>query len=405
MRILGIIVEYNPFHLGHLHHLQTAIRTVHPERVIAVMSGNFVQRGEPAIVDKFARTKMALKAGVDVVLELPAVFAIQDASAFAYGAISTLDALNVVTDVVFGSETDNIEALEKMADVVVDEPAEYREKLKKYLKDGHSFPNARRFAMKDFLSNVDTDEIKHSNNILGLEYIVSIKKLNSNMNASTIRRIGSSYNDSRITSIPSATAIRRVIKEKKKLKGVPDFSTKILEDEFKSGRGPVFPEVLYEYVKMKIVILGREGLESLYGFNEGMAQRMVDCVKKKDMMEFLSCVKTKRFTLTRIKRRMLYALFDITREFVLDSNEYGPQYVRVLGFKRESTDILRRISDHSRLPVITNSSRFNKSLEKRNVYSYLAKKQFELDLKASDVYALLLEQGKLRQDFRGPVIM
>ncbi len=403
MRVLGIIVEYNPLHVGHLYHLKASKSLVHPDYVVAVMSGNFVQRGEPAVVDKFARSEMALKAGVDVVLELPTIFSIQDASAFAYGSIGVLESLNVVNDVVFGSETNNLETLEKMSEIVVNEPALYREKLKFYLKKGYSFPNARRFAMKDFVPNLAADEIKHSNNILGLEYMVSIKKWKSKITPHTVKRIGSAYNDARLSEIPSATAVRKLIKDGLGVKGVPSFCRDILEREFKRENGPLFLENLFESVKLKILTYGREKLEKLYGFNEGMAQRMVNCVEARTLEDFLSCVKTKRFTLTRIKRRMLYILFDITREFILDSNEYGPQYIRVLGFKRHSTEVLRAISDHSRLPVVTNVARFNKILEKRNTHVELAKRQLELDLTASNVYALFTN-GEFRQDFGKLVI-
>jgi predicted nucleotidyltransferase len=406
-KVLGIIVEYNPFHVGHLHHLRSSVNLTHADYVVAVMSGNFVQRGEPAIIDKFARTKMALKAGVDAVFEIPTIYAIQDASGFAKGSIWMLNAMNVITDVVFGSETNNVKKLSSIANVLIKEPPSYRKLLKKYLKEGFSFPNARRYALCELMPEVNSKEIRQSNDILGIEYMVALKSLNSKMVPHTIKRIGASYNDENVTSIPSATAIRKAIFNKEKLRGLPDFSLETLEKEIEKGRGPIFLRDLFNMMKFKMLMLSREGMESLYGFNEGMAKRMIDNVDKSSVDEFLAAVKTKRFTLTRIRRRMLYALFDVKRDLVLDSNEYGPQYLRLLGFKERGRKILREISNHSTIPVISNVSRFNHFLDKRNVNVPLAKEQLSLDIKATDVYSLLFKkevERKIHRDFQRLVI-
>ncbi|WP_036221288.1 nucleotidyltransferase [Mesoaciditoga lauensis] len=410
MKVLGVIVEYNPFHVGHLHHLKTSKELTNAEYVVAVMSGNFVQRGEPAIIDKFARAEMALKAGVDVVFELPTIYAIQDASGFASGSIGMLNATNVVTDVVFGSETNDVDNLSRIADIILEEPFAYRQFLKKYLKEGFSFPNARRYALCDMMPELDSETIKQSNNILGVEYMVALKKMKSQIKAHTIKRIGASYNDENISSIPSATAIRKAIAEKrelKEIKGLPDFSLEILERELENGRGPIFLNDLFEIFKFKMLMLSREGLENLYGFNEGMAKRMIDNLDRSHVEEFLKLVKTKRFTLTRIRRRILYALLDVTRNLVLDSNEYGPQYLRVLGFRERGRKVLRDISKHSSIPIISNVSGFNRAIEKRNVYMPLAKEQMNLDIKATDMYSMLFKrkkERKMHRDFKKVLI-
>ncbi len=406
MKVLGIIVEYNPFHLGHLHHLKSAVELTNADYVVAVMSGNFVQRGEPAIIDKFARTEMALKAGVDIVFEIPTIYAIQDASGFALGSIGLLNATNVVSDVVFGSESGDIDLFSKIADIILKEPSLYRQNLRRYLKKGLSFPNARRFAICDFLKGLDPNEMKRSNNILTIEYLVSLKKLNSKIKAHTIKRVGSSYNDENLTSIPSATAVRKAVLEGKKITGLPGFSSRILEREMTDGRGPIFMKDIFEIMKFKMLTSSREKMESLYGFNEGMAKRMLDNLDKPTMEEFLKAVKTKRFTLTRIKRRILYTIFDVERDFILDSNEYGPQYLRLLGFRERGRKILRIISDRSSIPLISTASKFDRSIQQRNVYVPLAKRQFDLDVKATDVYSLLFKKdnAKIHRDFKRLVI-
>jgi len=409
MKVLGVIVEYNPLHRGHVYHLNSSMKLVTPDFIVAVMSGNFVQRGEPAIVDKFARTEMALKAGIDVVIELPTVYAIQDANGFATGAIKTLEATNVVTDIVFGSESDDIKTLERLASIIVEESKEYRTSLKKYLKKGLSFPNARRYAISEQVlkEGIDVEQIKFSNNILGVEYLAALKRTRSQMRAHIIKRIGSSYNDEQISTIPSATAIRKSIKSEKKTSGIPQFTHHILEREFSCGRGPVFSEDLFAFTRLKVIMLGREGLEQLYGFNEGIAKRMIKAVKDShDMKSFLLKIKTKRFTFTRIKRRVLYALFDLEREFVKESNEFGPQYLRILGFTQRGRKLLRMISDYASKPIVSNVSNFNKALEKRNVNVSLARQQLMLDIKSTDFHTLLFKnenEREIHRDFCKPL--
>jgi predicted nucleotidyltransferase len=274
LKVLGIIVEYNPLHDGHLYHLTSSIELVKPDFVVAVMSGNFVQRGEPSIVDKFARTKMALNAGIDVVFELPAIYSIQDARGFAIGSVGILNATNVVTDLVFGSESNDLKIIEKIASLIVEESPAFERTLKEHLGNGLSFPNARRLAISSLL-NYDAEQMRYSNDILGIEYVAELKRLRSKIEAHTIKRIGASYNEEELLEIPSATSLRKAISEKRKLEGIPYFTEQILEEEFKNGRGPVFLNSFYDLMRSKIILLGRERLEQLYGFNEGISQRFL----------------------------------------------------------------------------------------------------------------------------------
>ncbi len=406
MRVLGIVVEYNPLHDGHMYHLRSAIDLVKPDFTIAVMSGNFVQRGEPAIVEKFARAEMALRAGVDVVFELPTIYAIQDASGFSTGAIGTLNATNVVDDLVFGSESNNIQNIEKIASLIFEESEGFKNALKENLKAGLSFPNARRLAVSKMIDE-KSEEMRYSNNILGIEYVVALKKLGSKIKPHTIKRIGSNYNDENMSPIPSATAIRKAIFDGKKLEGLPDFSLEILQREFTNGKGPVFFEDFFDLLRAKIILLGREGLEKLYGFNEGISERFFEgACRAKDSSTFLQIVKTKRFTFTRIKRRMMYGIFEIDKEFVSRSNELGPQYLRLLGFRKNSRQILRSISDRSSVPLISNLSEFKSAIRKRNVDIALAQEQLNFDLKASNLYMLKFKSNTniCKDEFRKPLI-
>ncbi len=406
MKVLGIIVEYNPFHAGHLYHLRSATDLVKPDFTIAVMSGDFVQRGEPAIVEKFARAEMALRAGVDVVFELPAIYAIQDASGFAKGAIGMINATNVVDDLVFGSESNDIENIEKIASLIFEESEEFKIELKEKLKTGLSFPNARRLAISKMLDE-KAEEMRYSNNILGIEYIVALKKLRSKIKPHIIKRIGSNYNDENINSIPSATAIRKAISKGEKIESLPYFSAEILQREFANGKGPVFFDDFFDLLRAKIILLRREGLEKIYGFNEGLSERFFKAAcYAKDSKSFLKIVKTKRFTFTRIKRRMMYGIFEIDREFISRSNESGPQYLRLLGFRKNSSHILRLISDRSSIPLISNLSEFKSAIQNRNVDIALAQEQLNFDLKTSNLYRLRFKSmdNICKDAFRKPII-
>lgn len=406
MKTLGIVVEYNPFHKGHLYHLKSAIELTKPDFTVAIMSGNFVQRGEPAIVDKFSRAEMALRAGVDVVLELPAIYAIQDASGFARGSISSFNLTNSIDNLVFGSESNDIKTIEKIASLIADESEEFRDELRINLKKGLSFPNARRLAISK-ISEENSDNMKYSNDILGIEYVVALKKINSKIKPYTIKRIGSNYNDEELTKIPSATAIRRAIFDEKKIEGLPDFSYEILRREFDAGHGPVFFEDFFDFLRQKLILLRREGIGNIYGFNEGLSERFFKSACLADNLKnFLKLVGTKRFTLTRIKRRMMYAIFDLKREFLIESNEFGPQYLRLIGFRKNSSDILRIISDNSSIPLITNLSEFKNSIRIRNVNTALAWEQLNFDLKVTDFYRMHFKQRVkiCNGDFRKPII-
>ncbi len=421
MRILGIVVEYNPFHKGHLYHLNEARELVAPEVTIAVMSGNFVQRGEPAIVNKYARCEVALSEGVDLVLEIPAVYAIQDAGGFALGSVWTLEHLGV-TDIVFGSETADLKMLETTAGVLILEPPDYKESLKAYLKDGLSFPNARKFALRDYLArefgalSERIEEIGRSNNILGLEYITAIKLLGSNMKPGVVKRVGADDTEKVFTGeFSSATAIRQMIRSdewNKVALSVPAKSMEILRKEIAAGRGPVFPERIQDLLVPFARATPREDLSRLYGFSEGLDARFKSCADNSTTLEeFVDCVKTKRFTRTRICRTILNAVFSIRPRLVEKSRALGPQYLRVLGFNEKGRAFLSDVKKQLSIPMITTPSLWKKLLKKSqrdgpDIDVELFKEQLFLDFRASSLYAFLCPQRsaiKGIMDFKEPV--
>ena len=239
-KILAIICEYNPFHNGHLYQLNESIKLVNPDYVVCIMSGNFVERGNTALINKWARTEMALNAGVDMVIELPTVYSISSAENFASGAIKILNSLNCDTYLSFGSESGDISVLNKFAEILYREPAEYVTMLNHELSKGLSFPKARENAMLLYINDIRNSAtvLSGSNNILALEYLKQIMKTGNKITPITIKRIGTEYNSlSSSNNIASATAIRELLLQKKSVKNLmPKSSYSILKDELGNGR-------------------------------------------------------------------------------------------------------------------------------------------------------------------------
>ncbi|MGC8819763.1 MAG: nucleotidyltransferase [Fervidobacterium sp.] len=411
MKVLGVVVEYNPFHFGHLLHLEEAKKLVKPDYVIAVMSGNFCQRGEPAIVNKFARTEIALRHGVDIIFELPTIYAVQDAGGFALGSVGVLDRTGVVTDIVFGSESGDIGFLNKVAHLLIYQTPEFEKAFKMHLKLGYSYPNARKYALMDVLDN-EVEKLSKSNDILGIEYLKALIKYKSKINAHVIKRVGADYNDEDFKGkYSSASAIRKFIKKNtfEKLKGfIPEWTYKILEREFSEGRGPVFWEAL-DFLVFMFRKLKREDFEKIYSFSEGLDLRFYEAARSTGtIQDFVERVKAKRFTYSRIRRAILHVLFEMDKSMIELSNEKGPQYLRLLGFSNRGRELLKVIKKNSKLPIISTASLYKNVLEQAKkrisegkvnweIDDELYIWQFERDLLAGDLYTFLYPEKSQRQ--------
>lgn len=386
------------------------------------MSGNFCQRGEPAIIDKFSRAEIALKMGVDVVFELPTVYAIQDAGGFARGAIGVLDGTGVVTDIVFGSESNDIEFLKKIAEILHEQPDLYNQFLHEELKKGYSFPNARKYALMRYVEELkimDPEKVRlieRSNDILGLEYVRAILDLGSSITPHTIKRVGADYKEEEFKGrLSSATSIRKLIRERKMdlvRESVPEESFEVIRRELEEGRGPVFLEDMEKLLLGIMRLKDRDDFSKLYGFSEGLDERFYRFSRiSSSIGEFMEKVKSKRFTFTRIRRLMLYVLFEMRKDFVERSNEKGPQYLRILGFTESGRNLLSKMKKASKLPIVSTVSLYRKVLEKalkdeeRNmdVDPELFEEQLLLDIKATNVHSLFFKsdrEKKGERDFR-----
>jgi len=403
LKILGIIVEYNPFHNGHLYHLFKAKETTGADYVVAVMSGNFLQRGEPAIIDKWARTKMALNAGVDLIIELPFVFSTQDANGFAFGAVKLLDSLQIIDYLCFGCETDNLDTLYSISNFLHIEPQKYKELIVCNSKNGYEFPRARAQALCEYhrIFGIDGLEkisplelsklLKYPNNILALEYIKHLLNLKSKIKPIAIKRMGASYHQKNIKGkTSSATSIRNEILNSlsfpktdlfmlnDKIKStIPQSGFPVLEKELREGRGPITLDSYRQYILATLRRMPLEDISRVQGVTEGLENRIKKASLKSYIVEqLINSIKTRRYTRTKIQRIILHLMTNLSKKDVKIFNRCGPLYARVLGFSKKGKTLLRTIKKSSSTPLISKLSNYLRqtiSEENNNVRNRLIK--------------------------------
>lgn len=353
-RVCGIITEYNPFHNGHAYHLDRSRRETGADDVIAVMSGDFVQRGEPAIIDKYRRTQMALNCGVDIVLELPVTWATASAEGFASGACRLLAATNIVDSLCFGSEMGEMRPLQDIAHHLCRETLEFKEILKKQLARGMSFPAARALAIEATMKPEAAQIINSPNNILGIEYLKAIIRGKLPIAPYTTKRQGAAHNsDQLLSGTASAGAIRKHVHGGGDLARLvtvmPQDSLRVLVGEHRKNAinrldnfSPYFHHALH--------ITPRERLAGISGLSQAMQNRLMATARQHYLIsDVLTHTKSKSHTHTALQR----AIMRITLGIHADSDQNIP-YIRVLGFRRKKEVLLRRLHAAASVPVITN---------------------------------------------------
>ena len=298
-KILAIIAEYNPFHNGHLYHLQKSKKELKPDYSICIMSGNFCERGDTSIIDKWSKTEASLKCGFDMIIELPVLYSISSAENFAEGALKILDAFDDVT-LSFGSECGDLDILNNIANVLYDEPKEYQTILSHELSKGLSYPKARENALLLYLNDIKkyANVLSSPNNILGIEYLKAIKKLKSKVKPYTVKRIDSGYNSLKVKDrLASATAIRNFVKNNENVqKLMPAPSFKILSDNINHGKiikdiSLFEKEIIYTLRKMSLAEIANlqdvtEGLENVIkqaANNCNNLEDLINSIKSKDI--------------------------------------------------------------------------------------------------------------------------
>ena len=386
--ILGIVSEYNPFHNGHLMHLNYSKDLTKADFTIAVMTGNFVQRGDTSLVDKWTKTEMALKAGIDLVIELPTVYATSSAENFADGAIKILDSLGIVDYLSFGSELGELGPIDAVASVLAREPKDFSNLISRQLKSGLSYPKAREIALSQYFgtSPLYTEVLQNPNNILGVEYLKAIKRRRSHIKAFTVKRDYSDYNSNTVKKgIASATAIRTMIKNKKNIQRVVPFETyELLQRQAKAGKLvpdlSVFEkEIIYTLRKMTL-----QEIAALPDVSEGLENRIKIAVNTyNNLNDVITAIKTKRYTQTRIQRILLHALLGITQKDINASKRTIP-YIRILGFNKHGKRIISAIAkENPKLKIIVSVKKFMEASNDNTLRNMLSK-----DIFASNVYTM-----------------
>ena len=371
MKSVGIICEYNPFHNGHLYHLNKVKELFPKHIVVLVMSGNFTQRGDTSIINKWNKTEIALKMGVDLVIELPFVFATQSADTFAKASIQILKEMNV-DYLVFGSETNKVKKLEELANIQLTNK-KYDKLVKEYLDEGFNYPTALSKSLYDLTGL----KMNKPNDILGITYIREIKKQNANITPITIKR-NNDYNGFDLEdNITSATSIRYALKNKNNVdKYVPEFVKPYLKNNLH------FIDNYFTILKYKI-LSKKDFISNYKTVDEGIENRINKyIIKCKNLDELILKIKTKRYTYNKLNRMFTHILCNFTKEEAEEFNNI--EYIRILGFSSLGRNYLKSVKDYINIPIITN-------------YSKLKNKMLELEFRSTCVYASILsEEEKIK---------
>lgn len=404
MKTAGIIAEYNPLHRGHQYQIEELRSRTGADYVIIVMSGDFVQRGEPAIYGKYTRTWMALNAGADLVLELPAAFATSSAEDFAACGVALLDQTGMADILCFGSECGDTASLERVARLLIKEPEEYSLILRERLRNGDSFPAARETAVRDWLEQCGQNTEPYANgtglpetllstpnNILGIEYMKALLRRSSRIKPYTIKRYGKGYHETDIaaddmdTEFASASAIRKAIHEGRTKQAMPQLP--VPPDH---TAVPVCPDDLSALFNYRLLQLSHTG-QNLAAFAD-VSHELADRIQNQ-LLQFSSysdriqTLKSRQYTYTRISRALLHILLGITASQIAGyrSKDYA-LYARVLGFRRDAAPLLTQMKRHSSIPLITKTAAAADSL------SADALAMFQQDLYCSHVYQAIVQQ-------------
>ena len=384
MSVLGIIAEYNPFHNGHLYHMNASKSAFSASKVIVIMSGNFTQRGDSAICDKFTRTRMALENGADIVVELPVFYAVSSAEYFSWAAVKLMDAMGVVTHLSFGSESGDLEKLRIVASAMNKHRESISWMTSALMADGLPYFTAREHSLSNIL-HICQDFIRQPNHILAIEYMRALEEINSSITPVTIKREGLDHYE-------TASSLRKYIKSgdyPSLGEAVPDSVFFLLLGQIsRYGTADIsrLDSVLFYLLRTKSL----DEIKAIHGMNDGVAERMVRlCGLYDSSEELLNAVKTKRYAHTRLRRTTAHLLLDIKSDAFDQLNAAGgPQYIRVLGFRKDASHLLGEMVKIASLPVITNLPQASDVLDETGQLM-LGK-----DIQSTDLYYLACKNKK-----------
>ena len=406
MKTIGIVTEYNPFHKGHAYMIEEAKKKAGADRVVVVMSGSFVQRGEPAIFDKWTRAEAALKNGADLVLELPVLFAAANAETFARAAVRILEETGIVDVLCFGSESGDLHSMQEAARLMENETEEFQHLLKEQLDEGLSYPAARAKALET-VSQISSEILSRPNHILGLEYLKALDRYNCSMVPMTIKREGDYNSPSLTEGYASAGAIRKALAEDRSTEAMaqlPENVHDVYNKALSLGTAPVYWEGLAPALHYKLRVSSAEEIREIAEVVEGLENRILHSIDSFfDMKDIIDFIKTKRYTRTKIQRILLHILLDIKEKEVAYFMDLPKMpYIRVLGFQKDKSDILGDLTVNAKCPVLTNLKKAPELLNEDGL-ALLA-----LEKTATDLHALAYPNPIYRapnQDFTKPLVI
>ncbi len=381
MKVVGLVTEYNPFHNGHLHHLIASKNKTNATHSIAVMSGHFLQRGEPALIDKWSRAKAAVESGVDLVLEIPTLFSCSSAEYFSYGSIALLDALNIVDTVCFGSEEGSLNQMQLIANLLSSKDATVEADISYYLKQGLSYPKARELSLNKAIGD---DFTYKPNNILGIEYLKAINVLNSSMEPNTIKRKQADYMSLELKSnIASATGIRKQLQTNSNLELIQSFVPPCTFEMITQQQNQlIYKEDLIDLLLYRIRTSTAEEIKTIHDVSEGLENKIIKTAETATTYEeLLNGIVSKRYTKTRVQRILIKILLNIKKETIGPCGTIAPAYGRILAFNSKGQELIKKIKKSSDFPLVTNINKVILDTE--------AKKMLEYDIRATNIYHLL----------------
>ena len=384
MSVLGIIAEYNPFHNGHFFHINASKLAAPDSRVIVIMSGNFTQRGDSAICDKFTRTRMVLENGADIVVELPVYYAVSSAEYFASAAVKLMDAMEVVTHISFGSESGDLDQIRLAASAFNKHSETVTQMTQKLMSEGLPYHTAREQSLVSIL-RISRNFIKQPNHILAIEYMKTLDQINSAIIPVTIKRTGMNH-------YKTATSLRTYIKHRDypALAGALPESAFFLILKHLSQYGSAdisrLDNILFYLLRTKPL----NEIRDILDMNDGVAERMVKlCGLYAASEDLLTAVKTKRYAHTRLRRAAAHLLLDIRRDtFGMFNNTGGPRYIRILGFRKDAAYLLGDMTKRAALPVIVNLKQAEALLDETGML------MLNKDIQSTDLYYLACDHKK-----------
>lgn len=410
MKTVGIIAEYNPFHNGHAYQIAEAKKITGADYCVVIMSGNFMQRGVPAIMDKSLRIQSALMCGADLILELPVHYATGSAEYFASGSIAILDRLNLIDSLCFGSECGNIQALSALSDALIYESEEFKTLLRQNMKSGSSYPKARNDALIASSPQLAgySDILKSPNNILGMEYLKTLKRRGSHIKPYTILRKGADYHDGVLNdSFSSALAIRESIITKKDInlikEQLPDAVYELMKKNYLKTF-PVTAEDISSIILYKLIQEHENGYSQYFDIDSAFSDRLEDHIYSyTDYVSFCEEIKTRNITHTKVARNLLHILLNIYQSdvdaFCADDYVY---YARIVGFKKEAAPLLSAIKESASIPLISKMADAGTYITSEN-----GRKMLRTDIEANHIFSLMVSRKfhqNMLNEYKRPIV-